>query len=50
MQLKIFAVLSAVLMAATPAFADCASDCQAEYVECVGNNIPEPTCNVGRSE
>ncbi|KAK5661078.1 hypothetical protein OQA88_10968 [Cercophora sp. LCS_1] len=48
MQIKIVAILSAILMAATPAAADCVTDCWNEYFQCVGNNIPEPTCAVGR--
>lgn len=50
MQINIFATFSALLMAATFVAADCVDDCNLEYIECVGNNIPEPTCAVGKSK
>jgi len=50
MQIKIFTIVSALFMAAAPVAADCVGNCWLEYFTCVGNNIPEPTCGVGRSK
>jgi len=55
MQFKVFTVISALLMAVTAApvteddAATCVQKCWATYFTCVGDNIPEPTCAVGRS-